>query len=432
MGIVSTIRKGLGLEKRAIQGLAPVTYTDYSTLWNSWLGAFSNKSNVDVTPYTSLTLSAFYSSVRNISEDIAKLPFSVFINKSGNKYPLYKHQAYKLLSIKPNGYCTPFTLKETIIQNALIRGNGYAFIVRNEDAKPIELILLRPETVTPLLKDRKLFYQINDTEANIKGVFTSDDIFHLRGMGTGYTGVSVISYAAESIGKAIATQQFGGSFFGSTGMKGVVEFVGIRDEAKLKQAKESFKRTYEEDGLAATNQGIKFEKIQVPNNEAQFIESQDFNVSDIARWFRMPLTKLQKDSSTGGEQEAIQYVNDCLYPWVKRLEEEISAKLLTETEKDFLEPMFSFDSLLKGDSAAQERRIKTMFMTGSWTQNDIRKFMGYNTLKEGGDDTFMPVNMIPSKLVDEFWISKNASTNNHTEASPDSSGSGNVNANINM
>ena len=434
MGIFSRIASVFRPEKRGISGLSgsPVNYTDYSTLWNSWLGGFANKSKVEVTPYTSLTLSAYYSSVRNISEDISKLPFKVFLNRSGNKYPLYKHPAYMLLSVKPNGYATPFTIKETLLQNAINRGNGYAYIVRDEDANPIELVWLRNDCVVPFLKDRKLYYTVKDQEAMVSGTYTSDDIFHLRGMGTGYTGVSVITYAAESIGKAIATQQFGASFFGSTGMKGIVEFLGIKDEAKMKQAKESFKRTYEEDGLAAINQAVKFEKIQVPNNEAQFIESQDFNVSDIARWFRMPLSKLQKDSNTGGEQEAIMYVNDCLYPWVKRFEEEIAAKLFKESEKQNLEARFSFDGLLKGDSAAQERRIKTMFMTGAWSQNDIRRFMDYNTLKEGGDDTFMPVNMIPSKMVDEFWSAKNAATNDHTEKSPDSSGSGNVNANIGM
>ena len=434
MGIVSNIRNVFSSEKRAIQGISgtPINYTDYQTLWNSWFGGFENKAKVNVTPNSSLTLSPFYSSVRNISEDISKLPFKVLVNKTdGNRYPLYRHPAYLLLSIKPNDFSTPFTIKETLIQSALIRGNGYAYIERDSNAAPIALYWLRNECVNPILKDRKLYYIVSDPEAMVEGTFTSDDIFHLRGMGTGYLGVSVISYASESIGKAIATQQFGASFFGSTGMKGILKFLNAKDEAKMKQAKEAFQRTYEEDGLAAVNQSMEFEKIQVPNNDAQFIESQDFNVADIARWFRMPLSKLQKDSNTGGEQEAIQYVNDCLYPWVKRLEEEIEAKLFKENEKFVLDASFSFDALLKGDSAAQERRIKTMFMTGSWSQNDIRKFMDYNTLPEGGDETYLPVNMIPSKLAQDFWAAKKGADNQATTASPDSSGSGNVNANIN-
>jgi len=422
-------------EKRATNQITgtPVNYSDFRTLLDSWFGGFANKSKVAVTPESSMTLSGFYSSVRNISEDIAKLPFKVFLNKNdGNRYPLYQHPAYQLLTLSPNKFSTPFTLIETILKNALIKGNGYLFIERNGDAVPIALYWLRNECVNPILKGRELYYIVNDPEAEVNGTYASQDIFHLRGMGTGYIGQSVISYASESIGKAIATQQFGASFFGSTGMKGILKFLGVKDEGRMKQAKEAFQRTYEEDGLAAINQGVEFEKIQVPNNEAQFIESQDFNVADIARWFRMPLSKLQKDSNTGTEQEAINYVNDCLLPWVKRFQQEIEAKLFKENEKFVLDAIFSFDILLKGDTAAQERRIKTMFMTGAWSQNDIRRFMDYNSLKEGGDDTYLPVNMIPSKLVEEFWAAKKGSDNQSVTASPDSSGSGNVNANINL
>lgn len=432
MGLFSGI-KIFGREKRQIQQVTgmPVNYTDFQTLFSSWFGMFENKAKVQVTPQTSLTLSALYSSVRNISEDIAKLPFKVFLNKlDGNRYPLYKHHAYRLLAIQPNQYSTPFTVIETILKNAILQGNGYAWIERDANAQPIAIHVLRTEAVVPMLSNRKIFYEINEPALMLSGIFSSEDVFHIRGMGDGFVGKSVIGYASESIGKAIATQQFGSSFFGSTGLKGILKFLGVKDEAKLKQAKDGFKRTYEEDGLAAINQGMEFEKMQISNNEAQFIESQDFNVSDIARWFRMPLSKLQKDSNTGGEQEAIMYVNDCLYPWAKRMEQEIERKLFKVSEQEIMDARFSFDGLLRGDSQAQERRIKTMFMTGAWSQNDIRKFMDYNTLKEGGDDTYLPVNMIPARLSDDFWAGKQGQDNQASEKSPDWSGSGNTNANV--
>lgn len=421
-------------EQRSITSFSgmPANYTDYSSMLNSWFGLFDNKANVAVTPESSLTLSAFYECVNAISEDIAKLPFEVlYRDAKGNYYPRLNHPATLLFSIRPNDFATPFTFTQTILKSALIRGNGYAFIERDENAIPKSLLWLRDECVTPFLKDRKMYYTVNDVTAQVTGTFNSFDILHIRGMGDGYIGKSVVGYASESIGKAIATQQFGAKFFGKGGFNLLVKFLNIRDETKMKQAKESFIRTFENDGVAATNQGMEVERIAVNNNEAQFIESQDFNVSDIARWFRMPLFKLQKDTSATSESQEIAYVNDCLMPWIIRLQQEIRAKLLKEVEKYYLVPHFDTFMLLKGDSQAQERRAKTMFMIGALTPNEGRKMFDLNTIEqEELDKTYLPANMLPSDQVEEFWAGKVADPTQVKLGSADSSGSGNVNNNI--
>jgi HK97 family phage portal protein len=277
-----------------------------------------------------------------------------------------------------------------------------------------------------------MYYTVNDVTAEISGTFGSNDILHIRGMGDGYIGKSVIGYASESIGKAIATQQFGAKFFSKGGFNLLLKYTNIKDEAKLKQAKESFLRTFENDGVAATGQGgVEVEKINVTNNEAQFIESQDFNVADIARWFRMPLFKLQKDTNATTEAQEIAYVNDCLMPWIVRLEQEIRAKLLRESEKYFLVPKFDTFMLLKGDSQAQERRAKTMFMVGALTPNEARKMFDHNTIDQTELNlTYLPANMLPSDQVEEFWSAKQASDNQTDLSSADYSGSGNSNNNI--
>jgi HK97 family phage portal protein len=437
MGLITDFQKwrksNKETEQRGITSFSgvPANYSDFATTLSSWFGLFDNKANVPVTPESSLTLSAFYECVNAISEDIAKLPFDVLLKKEGNFYPLPNNPASVLFSIRPNNFSTPITFTQTLLKSALIRGNGYAYVERDENAKPIALYWLRDEAVSPYLKGRKMFYIVNDTTAEISGTFTSDDILHIRGMGDGYIGKSVVGYASESIGKAIATQQFGAKFFGKGGFNLLLKYAGIKDEAKLKQAKESFIRSYELDGVAATANGVEVEKIAIPNNEAQFIESQDFNVSDIARWFRMPLYKLQKDTSAPAESQEISYVNDCLMPWIIRLEQEIRAKLLTEQQKYFLVPHFDTFMLLKGDSQAQERRAKTMFMIGALTPNEGRRMFDFNTIEqEELSKTYLPANMLPSDQVQEFWAGKVADPSKVDLSSVDTSGSGNSNNNI--
>jgi HK97 family phage portal protein len=438
MGIVTDIkefvsyRKNKG-EQRSISSFSgvPANFTDFSTQLSSWFGLFDNKAGVAVTPESSLTISSFYECVNAISEDIAKLPFEVLLRKDKNYYMLPSNPAARLFSIRPNEFTTPIVFTQTLLKSALIRGNGYAFIERDADATPINLYWLRDECVTPVLKNRKMYYVVLDTTAEINGTFTGNEILHIRGMGDGYIGKSVVGYASESIGKAIATQQFGAKFFAKGGFNLLLKYAGIKDENKLKQAKESFMRSFEADAVAATGTGVEVERIAVTNNEAQFIESQDFNVADIARWFRMPLFKLQKDTSATSEAQEIAYVNDCLMPWIIRLEQEIRAKLLKENEKFFLVPRFDTFMLLKGDSQAQERRAKTMFMVGALKPNEARTMFGHNTIDQIElDVTYLPANMLPSDQVKEFWQGKQIQPEQVDLASVDSSGSGNSNNNI--
>lgn len=433
MGVLDLFKRSKK-EQRNITSFSgtPANFTDYLSIMNSWFGLFDNKANVAVTPESSLTLSAFYECVNAISEDIGKLPFDVYRVIKGNYYPSPNNPATRLFSIRPNEFTTPIVFTQCILKSALIRGNGYAYIERDENATPINLYWLMDECVTPVLKGRKMYYIVNDVIAEISGTFTGNDILHIRGLGDGYIGKSVIGYASESIGKAIATQQFGAKYFGKAGFNLLLKFTGNKDEAKMKQAKEAVLRSFEVDGVAAINQGVEMETVQVKNNEAQFIESQDFNVADIARWFRMPLFKLQKDTSATTEAQEIAYVNDCLMPWITRLEQEIRAKLLKENEKYFMIPKFDTFMLIKGDSQSQERRAKTMMMIGALTPNEARRMFDYNTISnmEEMDIPYMPANVLPMNLVQEFWSGKVADPSKIDLASVDTSGSGNSNNNI--
>jgi HK97 family phage portal protein len=437
-GIFQSIR-GIFSPKKELRSvgnsLTNSPFTSVGTLL-SQLTMGQNHSGEAVTAETSLRYSAIYACVRNISEDIGKAIINIqqYDKLTDNYININNNSLFSLLNIKPNDYSNAFALKESIQRDALLYGNGYAYIQRDNNGFPIQLHWLQNLTVNPMLKnlnsdnagspDLRIIYIVNDPRTGIHGTFQSFDILHIRGLGNGFVGQSVIGYASESFGKALATQKFGSAFFGSNGIKGLLKFAGQNDENKLKKAKESFKRAYLEDGLAVINKGMEWEKVNVAPEEAQFIQSQEFNVSDIARWFRMPLSKLQKsDISVDVEREAIEYVNDCLSSWQTRWEQEIHSKLLTETEKEFTRISFDNDYLLKGDSASQERRIKTMFYCGAWSPNDALKFMGYNTIGEKGNETYLPVNMIPQSSVDEFWLSKNPSSN-IPQGSADPTGSG--------
>lgn len=392
----------------------------------NWLTFGQNSSGQTVNRNTSLNLSSFYGSVRNISEDIAKLPFYVYkVDKNGNKTKV-PHVATTLLSKQPSSVSIPFTFKQTLIEYALIEGNGYAYIERDSNAKPIALYVLDSEYVTPQLYNNNLYYIIQDINTGVRGTFTQDEIFHIKGMGDGYVGKSVVGYAAESIGKSLATQSYASGFFGNGAtMTGTIEVPGmIADENQAKSIKEKFissiKGNGTANGVGLLSNGAKFTKISVSPNEAQFIESQEFNVADIARWFRMPLSKLQSGStgSSNLEQLNIEYVTDCLMPWIVRFEQEVERKLFRADEMESLDAKFSVNLLMRGDSAAMSQFVTRMYMIGAYSANDALRFMGENSIGEAGDHYMIPVNMIPSTEASAFWAGKSLNDSKATTKQP--------------
>jgi len=418
MGIIQRI---FGVEQRVAPktygGVQENTYTLSSV--SSWFNSLFNTSGQNVNTETSMKLAAYYACVRNISEDIAKVPFETFaIDANGNKTFIF-HRASSLLNKMPSNLYTPFTFRQTMTEYALRFGNAFAYIKRDSDGKPTDLYLVDPTYVTVQVVDQRLYYIINDVKSGINGTFSEDEIFHIRAMGDGYVGKSILQYAAESIGSGLAIQSYSSSFFGSGAtMTGVLEVPGVvKDENTARSIKESFNKSYKSEygtnnGVALLHSGAKFTKISAQPNEAQMVEAKEFSVADVAKWFRMPLSKLQAGptGSSNLEQLNIEYVTDCLMPWFVRWEQEVERKLFRFDEMDRLDAKFNVAMLMRGDMKSTAEYLKTLKYAGFVTSNDGRRFIGLNTIKEDfADQIYSPVNMIPANKEPAFWDNKDQS-----------------------
>jgi HK97 family phage portal protein len=418
MGIIQRI---FGVEERAAPklygGVQESTYTLSQV--KSWFQSVFNTSGQTVNAETSMKLSAYYACIRNISEDLAKVPFETFsVDEQGNK-TYVKHRATSLLNKMPSNLYTPFTFKQTMQEYALRFGNAYAYLRRDPDGKVTQMVIVDPTNVTVQIVDQKLYYIINDVKSGVEGIFSEDNIFHIRAMGDGYVGKSILQYAAESLGSALAIQSYASSFFGSGAtMTGVLEVPGVvKDENTANSIKNSFNDSYKNingtnNGVALLHSGAKFSKISAQPNEAQMVEAKEFSVADVAKWFRMPLSKLQAGAtgSSNLEQLNIEYVTDCLMPWFVRWEQEIERKLFRFDEMDSLDAKFNVAMLMRGDMQSTAEYLKTLKYAGFITSNDGRRFVGLNTINETfADQIYSPVNMIPAAKEDDFWANKDQS-----------------------
>lgn len=331
----------------------------------------SNVSGQPVTINTAMTYSAVWSAVSVISQSIASFPCPTYRRMpDGRRERIDTAPTAWLLNEEPNPEQTPFVFFETAMHHVLVTGNFYAEIVRDRSNKPVALWLLDPSTVEPYYDEQqRLRYRQNGGT-----VYEPKDIVHVPGLGyDGVRGYSVIRKAALSIGLGIAAEKFGGTFYGNGAWPGIMlehpQRLGKEAQDRLKDSwKDAHQGADRAHRLVVLEEGMKLQKLTIPPDDAQFLETRQFQVEEIARWFNLPLTKLKSKAGErpGGNIEAqnIEFVVDCLRPWLVRIEQEFNRKLIVSSQRSTVYVEFNVDALLRGDSKSRAEAYKLYLEMG--------------------------------------------------------------------
>jgi HK97 family phage portal protein len=366
-----------------------------------WVDASSNRSGVTVTESTALTLASVWCAVRVISETIATLPCMLYRRTSGDtRERATDDDRYWLLTEQPHPHMSAVTFFEAMTARMVLHGNCYAEIVW-AGGMPRQLELRNPESVYLEIVEDDLVYRV----ANPDSVVLPEKMLHIAGLGgDGLTGWSVIRYAQESIGSALAADQYAAGQWGNGGTPNGV----LKHPMRLdKSAREHLRREWEEIHRGSNNAGrvaimhggMEFQPISMPNKDAQFLESRDFSVREVARWFRLPphmLADLSNSSVRANiEQQALEFIVYSLKPWLTRWQQALNRKLLVGSEQREMYFEFLLESLLQGDSAAQANAWSVGRQWGWYSVNDIRKMLNMTPVS-GGDVYLQPVNMVPA------------------------------------
>ena len=238
-------------------------------------------------------------------------------------------------------------------------------------------------------------------------MLSKEDVLHIPGLSyDGLVGYSPIALARNAVGMAIATEDYGASFFANgANPGGILEHPGtiknpggIRDswEALYKGAKNSGK-------VAVLEDGLKFHQVSIPPEQAQFLETRKFQLNEIARIFRIPphmIGDLEKSSFSNIEQQSLEFVKYTLDPWVVRWEQSMHQALILPSEKDAVFLKFNLDGLLRGDYETRMKGYAIGIQNGFMSPNDVRRLENFNEIpdEEGGNNYMVNGNMV--KLAD--------------------------------
>lgn len=371
---------------------------------------------VFIDQHTALTYAAVYAAIRAISEDTAGLGHAARRQLAGGgREDLPDHPASRVLAV-PNDEMSGYTLRESMQSHALSWGNGYAEIERNARGRPVALYLLTPDRVTPRRIEGRLVYQVRNAGGFPDTWLESMDILHLHGLGfDGLIGYSVINMARRTIGMAVASDEYAASTFKNRSRPdGVLKHPGeLKGPAadRLRESWEEFYRGPKNAGKTAVlENGMEYVPLTMPNTDMQFIENRKFQIEEVARWYRIPPHKLAhivQATFNNIEEQNINYVQDCLLPWVNRWESECERKLLAPQERGRIRIKLNLNTLLRG---AMEKRTQSYIHGRQWgwlSPNDIRGLEDLDPLPaDVGDIYLVPANMMPADLAHEFWEQK--------------------------
>jgi len=386
-------------------GLFAIKASDKSELgWRDILSSFHNTANEKVTNESAMTVSALYACVRNVSEDIAKMPLKTYRRAGDYKYEEPTHPAARLLQYQANSEMTAMSFREMLNAQAMGWGNAYAEIERDIYGVPVALWPLRPDMVTMYRDDAgRMFYRILLENGGTADLW-ADDVLHLHGLGfDGVSGYNVIQYASQSIGAAIGMDKFAGSFFANgLHQSGVLTHPGRlstkAQDALRNQFNDEYGGASQAHKLLIAEEGMTFAANTIDPKASQMIETRQFTVAEFCRWTRVPPHKvadLTRATFSNIEEQNIDYVQDGLLGWCKRWEQALWWKLLSPDDKRngiYFEHVV--EGLLRGNTQARYEAYSTLWDRGVLSINEIRGKENMNPV-DGGDVHYIPMNFAP-------------------------------------
>ena len=384
-----------------------------SNIFRSLNQAYSSTtgSKISVNPDTAYQISAYWLAVRAISEDIAKLPVKAYsLNADNTRTAINDIPILKTLREGFNPSLDPFTGKQLAIQWMQTYGNAY-FEVTTDSLGEINLYPIHPTRVQPFrpTPTAPLHFHISfsDEVSQRSSLpnsvnFKPHEILHLRGMGNESVGVSIGSVAAESLGIAIAAQNFTGAFFGNNlSIGATIE----TDKALNAEQKDEIRKAMDKRFAGSKNahksmvldRGFKFSRIQMDSTDAELLNTRKFQVEEIARWFRIPPHKLMDMTQAkfaNLEQNDLNYATDTLVPWISRFEVQVKFHF---HRHDNIYIDIDEKGLSRGDMAARTAWTKEMFAMGAMNAATIADREGLPE-PDGGHVYYIPLNLAPVDL----------------------------------
>lgn len=350
-----------------------------------WATGGQSDSGVKVNGYTALSHCPLWQGVNIIAGDVGQVPVRLVRNEFDEQR---QHPSWRLLRLRPNALQTPSVWKETMIQWALIWGNGVSWVVR-QGARPVELIPLRPDCLWPELVNFEgaafVVYRYFSPTTGRQFIFQNDDVVHIQGLTSdGLWGYPLFEVARSCIGQGLAIEKHGNSTFRNAArLSGVLKMSKRMDPEAHKRLRSDWERlhsgTDNAGRVAILEEGMEFQQVSMSNLDAQWAEAKEMSGIDAARLLNLPAYKLNylKDSSVRAnlEEQNADYLQRTLSRWFNRCSEEFRRKLLTTEQwtSDEWEYVWDVHEFLQADVDTMSQVVDRLVKAEIMNRNEGRR-----------------------------------------------------------
>ena len=386
------------LEQRAAASWPPGPTDDF------WFRATPSLtgSGAVVNPDTATSLTAVWRAVTLLSDTMGMLPAKVFRRlPDGSKEPLPENPVSWLLRWQPNKWQTAFTWYEMMAAHIELRGNAFSRVERNSIGTPTALIPWNPDRVKIKVTGSRVVYTLERANGTTFPV-PMEDMLHVRGPGEELIGFSPIARMAESLGLGFAAQSYGARFFGNDSRPGgLLKTPGNlkKDQRDLMEDSWTAAHTgHNQHKIALMEGGVEFQQIGIAPEEAQFLETRNFQIDEIGRMFGVPphmLMQNNRSTFNNVEHQGQEFATYSMQPRLVRWEQEIKRTLFPGQEDIFVE--FLMDAMLRADTKSRAEANQIRLMNGNLSANEWRRMENQNPIEgDAGSAYWMPLNMGPS------------------------------------
>lgn len=365
------------------------------------LGIGASESGVDVNEVSSMTVGAVAACQRIISSAVASMGCYVYERMPDGGHQLAtKHPLYDTLSLRPNQEYPAVDFFSTGQVNLLQNGNAYAEIQRTNGGQ-VELLLRSPFR-THVYRDASgdIFYKTTDTPAGKERVIPAADMIHVKNMGVDpYIGLSPIRlYMREVIGTAMAAQAYGARLFKNGARPGgyLKSDNTVKPVDKLTQIQSwvAGHRGGNNHMPAYLDGGVEWVNVGISPDEAQFLQTRQFQRGEIASIYGVPAHMLGDPQETKAtiEQKALEFLLWTVKIWLRRWEHAFNVKLMPTKGQAAGKYFCKFDTseFERADYSTMLKGIQTGRYAGLYTVDEGRKLLGLNPATKDNFDQAQP------------------------------------------
>ena len=340
-----------------------------------------------------MTISPVSAAHRILTNSMGALPVDLYRKEGSQRVSVDKHDTLYPLTVRANANMSPFLFKKIMESKCFWYGEAFAYIDRS--GMKMELIPLpdRPEVYEDKSGGRWYMFSGDDKNIDLKRKFHEDELIHIYfENGDGQRGTGILEMARQTISTDLHSQKYAGKFYQQGARpSGVIEVPTKLDADKKEKVRKAFEKAVggmdNAFRVAVMDLGMKYTQLGISQKDAQFIESRQFTVEEVARFTGIPLHKMQagKQSYESNEAQGIEYVVNTLRPRVIQWEEELRYKLLAPKERQTHYYRMNLAAEMRGDNASRSAFYQRMVGYGIMTPNECRRLEEMNDDPNGYD-----------------------------------------------